>query len=89
MGWRSSKTIDIYDHTRDGEAVLSVLANYQHDLSQRNYGQEPTPFPVPPNIQEHSVSPQDQPSSIEDAGEIIWLHDAETLAWIKKQQAKQ
>lgn len=44
MGWRSSKTIDIYDHTRDGEAVLSVLTNYQHDLSQRNYGPQPTAF---------------------------------------------
>jgi site-specific recombinase XerD len=26
MGWRSCRTIDIYDHTRDGEKTLFVLA---------------------------------------------------------------
>jgi hypothetical protein len=30
MGWHDPRTIDIYDHTRDGEYALSVLAMYQH-----------------------------------------------------------
>ncbi len=37
MGWRSSNTIDDYDHTRNGEKTLFVLADYQKDLSQRQY----------------------------------------------------
>jgi integrase len=37
MGWRSTNTIDIYDHTRNGEKALFLLADYQKDLSKRLY----------------------------------------------------
>jgi integrase len=87
MGWRSAKTIDIYDHSRDGEAALSVLADYQRDLAERHY------------LSEHFVSSDDLSAShvaapwlptdesrVVQSGEIVWLHDVETLDWIKKLQ---
>jgi len=86
MGWRSINTINIYDHSRDGEKSLSVLADYQRDLSQRRYVSAPSPFMETQSIQE-DVSPgtgvelnSNQPK------ETLWLHDTETLAWIKKLQ---
>jgi hypothetical protein len=42
MNWRSARTIDIYDQSRNGEAVFSTLAEYQRDLSQRSYAVQPT-----------------------------------------------
>ncbi len=72
MGWRSTHTIDVYDHSRDGEQTLHVLAIMQHQLAERHYLPEPqTKLPLT----------QTKGSSGE---ETIWLHDAETLAWIKK-----
>jgi hypothetical protein len=65
-----------------------VLTDYQHDLSQRNYGLEPVPIPGQSNIQKQKSSPQDEISPVCEPGEIVWMHDAETLAWIKKQQVK-
>ena len=40
MAWQSTHTIDIYDQSREGEAIFSVLAGYQQDLSQRCYASE-------------------------------------------------
>ena len=34
MGWRSSKTIDVYDHSRDGEHTLQVLARMQQSFAE-------------------------------------------------------
>ncbi len=90
MGWRSVNTINIYDHTRNGEKTLSVLADYQKDLSKRCY------VPEPPLLTEPRNSQEDVPASISEemitakSGETVWLHDTETLTWVKKmqQQAK-
>lgn len=73
MGWRSSHTIDVYDHSCDGEQTLQVLAMMQHRLAERRYGSlAETPGATSPLA--------------EAAHETIWLHDAETLAWIKQMQ---
>jgi len=86
MGWRSPKTIDIYDHTREGERTLSVLANYQLDLSQRRYVVEP-PLPTEQSDGKAiSRAPVEEELTLHQEGETMWLHDAETLAWIKKMQ---
>lgn len=85
MGWRSVNTINIYDHSRDGEKALSLLANYQHDLAQRHYAPEPAIQTEQPCLLEHApVMTED--SVAMQSGETFWLHDAETLAWIKKLQ---
>lgn len=91
MGWQSAKTIDIYDQTRDGEGALSVLAAYQKDLSQRRYVSVSFPLP-PPDSEQEAPPPLDRhPSSGDQEGATTWMHDAETLAWIKEMelQAKQ
>jgi len=73
MGWRSPHTIDVYDHSRDGEQTLQVLAMMQHRLAERRYGAlAETPAATSPRAFA--------------AHETIWLHDAETLAWIKQMQ---
>jgi len=46
MSWRSAKTIDIYDQSRNGEPVFSTLAEYQKDLSQRRYAVQPAGLSV-------------------------------------------
>ena len=93
MGWRSVNTINIYDHSRNGEAALSVLADYQNDLSKRQYG--PVPHPLTALGQEEaqekvSLHHNEEASKPYDE-ETMWMHDAETLAWVKKlqQQEKQ
>jgi site-specific recombinase XerD len=92
MGWRSPKTIDIYDHSRDGEHTLHILALMQHHYSERHY------ISGPPALAEQDSEPKASLAPISDEGaarergvETIWMHDVETLAWIKKlqQQAKQ
>jgi hypothetical protein len=86
MGWQSLKTIDIYDQTRSGESVLQVLASYQDDLAKRRF------VSVPSNPEERSQALGVPPASDEEhaasasARETVWLHDAETLAWVKKMQ---
>ena len=89
MCWRSHKTIDIYDQSRDGEGILTVLGTYQQGLAQRRY------VPDHPTMM-HKHDTQEEPKMQEDnavapleAAETIWLHDAETLAWIKKKQQQQ
>ena len=86
MGWRSAHTIDVYDHSRDGEQTLHILAKMQHQLAQRRYltpcDTDPTAPPLP---QESACSIT--PTGGQDASnEIGWFHDAETLAWIKQMQ---
>jgi hypothetical protein len=91
MGWSSSRTIDIYDHTRDGEKTLLVLATYQRDLSQRRYVSDP-------RLMEDAYACRKEPADTimtEPASskekEVVWMQDEETLDWVKKlqQQAKQ
>lgn len=88
MGWRSPKTIDIYDHTRDGEQTLSVLASYQQALSHRQYVAEPMLATAQLNEKVSSSSHGEEEVTLPQERETLWLHDAETLAWIKKWQQK-
>ncbi len=76
MGWRSSHTIDVYDHSRDGEQTLQVLAMMQHRLAERRYGAL-------------AEAPAATSPLAETAHETIWLHDAETLAWIQQMQQQE
>jgi hypothetical protein len=83
MGWSSSQTINLYDHTRTGEQTLFVLAGYQKDLAERRY--EALPAGRPEQLITVEESPPIQEKVIAtSSGEIVWLHDSETLAWIKK-----
>jgi hypothetical protein len=79
MAWRSSHTIDIYDQSRSGEAIFSVLAGYQRDLAQRCYSMG-APQASPPS--KPCVVSEASPRSIE-ASTVVWMHDEETLNWIK------
>jgi site-specific recombinase XerD len=92
MAWRSARTIDIYDQSREGEAVFSVLAGYQQDLSQRRYV-EGQPRAMNPAVQggTSAVPPQREELPPNQGTPIVWMHDAETLDWIKsmEQQAGQ
>jgi integrase len=73
MRWRSSHTIDVYDHSRDGEQTLQVLAMMQHRLAARRYDAL---------MEAPIITPPSAPA----AHKTIWLHDAETLAWIEQMQ---
>ncbi len=86
MGWSSVNTINIYDHTRDGEGALSLLATYQKELSQRYYVPDPVINEEYQGGQEKISTPIDQTSIATKPGATIWLHDAETLAWVQKMQ---
>ncbi len=92
MSWRSARTIDIYDQSRNGEAVFSTLAEYQQALSQRRYAIQPAKAPnhsleqgVSPAVPQSALPPADRETS------ITWALDTETLDWIKsmERQAKQ
>jgi integrase len=87
MGWRSTHTIDVYDHSRDGEQTLHVLGLMQQRLAERCYLPEPeTPAATPP-LAPTNVLPAEEIHPLPSAeNETIWLHDAETLAWIKRMQ---
>ncbi|MBV9231677.1 MAG: site-specific integrase [Chloroflexi bacterium] len=85
MGWRSAHTIDIYDHSRDAEHTLEVLAHMQQQLAERSY------------LNLGGVSPNDLSAGGGSTGslpnteasernETVWFHDAETLAWIQQMQ---
>ncbi len=86
MGWHSAHTIDIYDHSRDSEQTLQILAKMQQQLAERSYltPGNASPADVPPE----SGSPDSISVSSEKGkrDETIWFHDAETLAWIKQMQ---
>lgn len=82
MSWRSARTINIYDQSREGEAVFSVLASYQQDLSQRRYAILPSMVTNPAELRD-APAPLEQPERQSEAASIVWMHDAETLDWIK------
>ena len=86
MGWQSAHTIDVYDHSRDGEQTLHVLAMMQHHLAERGYLHLPNSDEASLALSQATIPPlEGQPAhAVED--ETIWLHDAETLAWIKEMQ---
>jgi integrase len=86
MGWRSSKTIDIYDHSRDGEHTLEVLARMQQGFSQRRFVFEPPATTEAASSTEKAPQTVEQQQVLLEVGETMWLHDAETLAWVKKMQ---
>lgn len=86
MGWQSPRTIDIYDQSRDGERALTVLSTYQQKLSQRCYL---TALPcdiVSDPIQKEAPRQCGEGTSQTSQGETLWVHDSETLDWIKKMQ---
>src|SRR6266566_668 len=87
MSWRSARTIDIYDQSRNGEAVFSTLAEYQQALSQRRYAIQPAKAPnhsleqgVSPAVPQSALPPADRETS------ITWALDTETLDWIKSME---
>jgi site-specific recombinase XerD len=86
MGWRSSKTIDVYDHSRDGEHTLQVLARMQQSVSERRYVCQPTTTTEQQSIAEEAPQGASQEMLSQAVGETSWQHDAETLAWVKKMQ---
>lgn len=85
MGWRSAHTIDIYDHSRDSEHTLQVLAHLQQQLAERSYLAPRGDSPMDPQDFGRSISsvPTTSPN---EKNETVWLHDAETLAWIQQMQ---
>jgi site-specific recombinase XerD len=88
MGWRSSQTIDVYDHSRDGEHTLHILALMQQRLAEQDYLPEHARETSAPSPQAEAI--QEAPQSLHQAEEdTLWFHDAETLAWIKKMQQQQ
>ncbi len=85
MSWRSAKTIDIYDQSRNGEPVFSTLAEYQKDLSQRRYAVQPAQVMNLPE-QEISSGISLPAFSPDQKTAIVWMHEAETLDWIKSME---
>jgi site-specific recombinase XerD len=86
MGWRSVHTIDVYDHSRDSEQTLQLLAKMQHQLAERHYltpGEASLTDPPPSVGSMNSIPISTQPS---ERDETVWFHDAETLAWIQQMQ---
>lgn len=88
MGWRSAHTIDIYDHSRDGEQTLPVLATMQHQLAERRYLTPGTADPTDPPVPQGSTGSILKGAEQGERNETVWFHDAETLAWIKQMQQK-
>jgi hypothetical protein len=86
MGWQSPRTIDIYDQSRDGESALAVLSAYQQKLSQRSYLPEPPCDATIDQVQKEPPQRCDEGTDLPSKGETLWVHDAETLEWIKKMQ---
>lgn len=86
MNWQSPHTIDIYDQSRDGERTLVVLSAYQQKLSRRCYLPELPRDTVPDQIQKEPMTKCDERHSLVSKGETLWMHDTETLDWIKKMQ---
>jgi site-specific recombinase XerD len=90
MGWRSAHTIDIYDHSRDGEQTLHVLGLMQQRLAKWRYLPEPETLAATPSLAPTDVPPAEEVHPLPEAAhETIWLHDEETLAWIKRMQQQE
>ncbi len=82
MAWQSPHTIDIYDQSREGEAVFSVLAGYQQDLARRCYtiqSPQAKPLSKPRVGAEAELRPNQEAT-------VVWMHDEETLNWIKSME---
>ncbi len=82
MAWQSPHTIDIYDQSREGEAVFSVLAGYQQDLARRCYtiqSSQAKPLSKPRVGAEAELRPNQEAT-------VVWMHDEETLNWIKSME---
>lgn len=86
MGWQSPRTIDIYDQSRDGECTLAVLSAYQQKLSQRCYLTALSCESMSDPIQKDASRQCGEGISQTPPGETLWVHDSETLDWIKKMQ---
>jgi hypothetical protein len=86
MGWQSPRTIDIYDQSRDGERTLAVLSTYQQKLSQRCYLTARPCESASDPIQKEAPRQCSEGISQNSQGETLWVHDSETLDWIKKMQ---
>ncbi len=86
MSWRGARTIDIYDQSREGEAVFSVLADYQQDISQRRYAAKPPGVMNPPAKREAATDAEQPGLYPSEEAETVWMHDAETLDWIKSME---
>src|SRR5712691_6350761 len=82
MAWRSIHTIDIYDQSRSGEAVFSVLAGYQQDLARRCYTMQ---SPQAQPLSKPCVEAEALPLPNQEAP-VVWMHDEETLNWIKSME---
>ena len=67
---------------------MSVLASYQQALSHRQYVAEPMLATAQLNEKVSSSSHGEEEVTLPQERETLWLHDAETLAWIKKWQQK-
>ena len=65
---------------------MSLLATYQKDLSQRHYIPDLVIDDQRQSRQENVSLPLSEPVVVHSHEETVWLHDAETLAWIKKMQ---
>jgi site-specific recombinase XerD len=86
MGWQSARTIDIYDQSRRGESALSVLAGYQQNLSQRHYALELPIATSPATKNEAIASLEQRAETVSQETETVWMHDQETLDWIKSME---
>jgi len=88
MAWRSHETIEIYDQTRSGENILQLLAEYQQKIGQRSVV---SAVPKPEARTTLSTEKNQEGGASHAAArphlaETIWVHDEETLAWIRKRQ---
>ncbi len=86
MGWRSAHTIDIYDHSRDSEQTLQLLAKMQQQLAGRSYLTPSSAGPTDPPANSGSTDSISISTERGKGDETVWFHDAETLAWIKQMQ---
>jgi site-specific recombinase XerD len=85
MGWRSAHTIDIYDHSRDSEHTLQILAHMQQQLAEQSYLTPRGVSLTDPQAFGRSTGPLPATSPGE-RNQTVWFHDAETLAWIQQIQ---
>ncbi len=77
--------IDVYDHSHDGAHTLQVLALMQQRLAERNYLPEQAWETSASSPQAEAIQEASQPLPLAE-DDILWFHDEETLAWIKKMQ---
>jgi hypothetical protein len=86
MNWRSAKTIDIYDQSRNAAAVFPTLVEYQQDLSQRRYATQLFIMMNPEEKREGSATWGQPGFQSSQEAAVVWKHDTETLDWIKSME---